>query len=265
MKTDNNTTLAIEKHNEVFATQLAEAVKKSKDIAETICGLSKLENPNNATLVALLNEQVANQKFQLGYVLGLMKAYYDTLPPVVAEKQKINNIPVELLIKLKVDAEVLDNREKIKNVVDFTHETDYWARYRRLSETICGFGYNMHFIPERFKMFYPNGMHKFVSGFAEGYSNGFHTIAEESGIKTEKTNPIEQDIWKNWEYFLTHESHEYRLNGKYLFMYHGGATTRDHLDAPYGNNVKIVNENVYEALRNRAAEDFIPHNFCFNF
>lgn len=254
--------LAISKNNQSFATQVDESLEKSREISETITALSFITIKNNATLSALFSEQKKQLKYQLGCTLGLLKAYIDTLPPKLAEKQKLNGISMNLLIKLKVDEEVLNQREHAPN---FTFETDYWRCYRRLSELICGYGYNMYFNQDRFEEFYPDGMHLFVSGFAGGYSCGFHTIAADSGIETTTTQTVKQDIWKNWPYFLKHDVTEYRLDGKYLYMYHGGINCSGDPDIPYGNNVHFVNSDVYEKLQSRQEGDFVTHTFDFPF
>lgn len=260
----NEQHLSIDKNNSAFAAQLIDASHTLSDISETIVALSAVQTQNNQTLLSLLTEQKNAQQYQMGYTLGIMKAYVDTLPAEVANHQRINGVPLDLLIKLKVDEAVLNQREMIKNVCNFTFETLYWSRYRRLSEAICGYGYNLYFIQERFEQFYPNGMHNFVAGFARGYSSAFHTIATECGIETVTTEPVEQDIWKNYPYFLSHEVHEYRLDGKYLFMYHGGCNFTGK-DLPCGNNVQIVNKGVYEKLQSRPVDDFTPCEFTFEF
>lgn len=265
MKKNENNTLALATNSTAFATQLSETCTKRAEINDTIAGLSSLSK-KSATVVALLEEQYRLARYQLGYTLGLMKAYIDTLPAELAAKQKINGIPVDLLIKIKVDEEVLNKREASRKAHDFTYETEYWKRYRRLSESICGYGYNMYFIEERYHEFYPEGIHDFVSGFANGYSNGFHTIATEAGITDLViTKPVEQDIWKNWPFFLNREVHEYRLDGKYLYMYHGGWNCSGDRDMPYGDNVRMVNHGVYEKLQARPVSDFVDMEFNFGF
>lgn len=255
--------LAISNNNQSFATQVEESLEKSREISEAIVALSTITCKDNATLTALLAEQKKQEKYQLGCTLGLLKAYIDTLPTRIANSQKINGIPLDLMIKLKVDEEVLNQRENLTHVQNFTLETDYWRCYRRLSELICGYGYNMCFNQDRFEEFYPDGMHLFVSGFAGGYSCGFHTIAADSGIETTTTHTIKQDIWRNWPYFLKHDVTEYRLDGKFLYMYHGGINCSGDSDVPYGNNVHFVNSDVYERLQTRPEGDFVAHTFNF--
>jgi len=174
----------------------------------------------------------------------------------------MNGIPLNCLIKMKVDEQVLDIREALKTS-DMTRETSYFPKYRRLSSIICGFGYNMSFIEERFQQFFPNGMHLFVLGFAEGYSDTLHMIAMDVGIEMDKTDPKTQDIWKNWPFFLKRECDSYRIDGNYLFMYHGGYNCSGDPSIPCGNNEKVVNSDVYEKLKARKATGFSTSSFDF--
>lgn len=231
--------------------------KESSDIVEA------LSATGNKTALALINEQKLNQQFQLGYVFGSLKANFDCLPDEIAARQKMNGIPLNLFIKMKVDEFVLDIRE-VSHVEEMTGYTSYEGKYRRLSECICGFGYNMSFIEERFERFFPNGIHRFVLGFAVGYSEIFHEIAAQACIKTEFTDPKTQDIWRNWEFFLKRDVHEYRLDGNYLFMYHGGFNCTGDSYIPYGNNSHYVNKDVYEALKARKSSDFVDKPFEFD-
>lgn len=237
-------------------TMVAKA-KESFDIVEA------LSATGNKTARALIDEQKRNQQFQVGYVFGSLKANLDCLPEEIAARQKMNGIPLDFLIKMKVDEFVLDVRE-VSRAQELTGYTDYARKYRSLSECICGFGYNMSFIEERFEGFFPNGIHRFVLGFAIGYSETFHEIAAQACIKTEFTDPKTQDIWRNWEYFLKRDVHEYRLDGNYLFMYHGGINVTKDSAIPFYNNSRYVNKDVYEALRSRKISDFVDKPFEFN-
>lgn len=237
--------------------QMAEKAKESFAIIEALTAM------NNKTAKALIEEQKLNQQYQVGYVFGALKANYDTLPDEIANRQKMNGLPLNLLIKMKVDQFVIDIREK-SYAQDFTGARDYEERYRRLSECICGFGYGMTFKEKNFEDFFPNGTHRFVLGFAEGYSETFHEIAASAGVSTEVTSPKSQDIWKNWRFFLDREVHEYRLDGKYLFMYHGGFNCTEDKSIPYGNNIKIVNLGVYDALKARKSASFVDQKFDFS-
>lgn len=236
---------------------MAAKAKESFDIVEA------LSATGNKTALALIDEQKRNQQFQVGYVFGSLKANLDCLPEEIAARQKMNGIPLDFLIKMKVDEFVLNVRE-VSHAQEMTGYTDYEGKYRRLSECICGFGYNMSFIEERFESFFPNGIHRFVLGFAVGYSETFHEIAAQACIKTEFTDPKTQDIWRNWEFFLKRDVHEYRLDGNYLFMYHGGFNCTGDSSIPYGNNSHYVNKDVYETLKSRKSSDFVDKPFEFN-
>lgn len=236
---------------------MAAKAKESFDIVEA------LSATGNKTALALTDEQKRNQQFQVGYVFGSLKANLDCLPEEIAARQKMNGIPLDFLIKMKVDEFVLNVRE-VSHAQEMTGYTDYEGKYRRLSECICGFGYNMSFIEERFESFFPNGIHRFVLGFAVGYSETFHEIAAQTCIKTEFTDPKTQDIWRNWEFFLKRDVHEYRLDGNYLFMYHGGFNCTGDSSIPYGNNSHYVNKDVYETLKSRKSSDFVDKPFEFD-
>ena len=69
---------------------------------------------------------------------------------------------------------------------------------------------------------------------------------------------------RNWEYFLKRDVHEYRLDGNYLFMYHGGINVTKDSAIPFYNNSRYVNKDVYEALRSRKISDFVDKPFEFN-
>lgn len=241
--------------------RLMSMVSKAKETSEVIEVLSAM---GNNTAMALVEEQKFVKNYQVGYVLGNLKANFDSLPDEIAAKQKINGIPLNLFIKMKVDEYVLDVREK-SYVEELTYVADYEGKYRRLSELICGFTFNNGFIEERFERFFPNGTHMFVLGFAVGYSEEFHEIASKTNIATEHTEPKSQDIWKNWEYFLKRNVYEYRIDGHYLFMYHGGFSSAANENIPYGKNGHYVNENVYERLRARNSSEFVDQIFDFKF
>lgn len=244
-----------------FLSQVFRMTSKAKEANEIIGALTTQKN--KATIL-LIDEQMQKQQFRAGYVIGALKANSDCLPEEIASQQKLNGIPLDLFIKRKVDNFVLDVRE-ISNPIEKIITADYEVEYRKLSECICGFGYSMKFSERRFKDFYPKGIHMFVHGFAEGYSQTFHEFAQQACIPTDFTDPKTQDIWKNWEFFLKRDTHEYRLDGKYLFMYHGGYNCTGDDSIPYGNNCRRVNEKVYEMLKARKNSNFVERPFNFEF
>ena len=241
--------------------RMCKNAEKSAECNQIINALSAM---GTKTAMALAYEQKGYRLYYHGYVLGALKANLDTLPDDVKQMQKKNGILLDLYIKMRVDENVLDVREE-SNAQEMTSATEYEKKYRRLSETICGFGYNMSFIQERFEAFFPNGTHRFVLGFAIGYSETFHEIAAQSCIKTDFTDPKTQDIWKNWEFFLKRDVHEYRLDGNFLFMYHGGYNCSGDSSIPLGNNWQYVNREVYEALRKRDLSEFADKTFKYDF
>lgn len=251
--------LTISKGNS--ATRITDMAAKATETQSIIDALSAT---NNKTAQALVKEQKLNHLYQLGYILGCMKADYDCMPDELAAQQKFNGIPVNLLVKMKIDEMVLDAREEA-HADDFTRETEYSRKYRRLCEMICGYGYNMSFIEDRFERFYPNGSHKVVEGFATGYSETFHDICNVYGIETATTDPKTQDIWKNFEFFTKREVHEYTLEGLYHYMYNGGVNCSGNPNVPYGSNMRMVNEGVYQKLKARSACEFEKTQVNFNF
>lgn len=148
--------------------------------------------------------------------------------------------------------------------MEMTSETSYMAKYRRLSEMICGYGYNMYFLEDRFKEFFP-GVHTIVLGFAEAYSEYFHKLASVMGIQTVTTSPKTQDIWKNWMYFLDSKTTKYSLEGTYLYMYHGGWNCSGNPNIPYKDNQKVVNKGTYAVMRDRNPKEFEKAQFDFTF
>ena len=246
--------IAISNKSNAFSAHLSDSVRKMNGYKETKNALETI-SCKNETIMAMITEQVELSEEQLGYIFGMIKANLDTLPPVLAEEQKLNGIPLEMLVKLKVDEHVLEVR-KHERFVEMTYETKYWNRYRRLCEMICGYGYNCSFITERFEQYFPKLVHCFVRGFANGYSSALHTIAAEEGIQTIRTDPVTQDIWKNWPFFEKSDCREYSLEGEYLYMYHGGWNCSGDPNTPYGNNVKVVNTGLYEKLRARDVSKF---------
>ena len=73
-------------------------------------------------------------------------------------------------------------------------------------------------------------------------------IANESGVQTAITEPMTQDIWRNWEYFWNPEEKEYRLDGEFAQFYDGEEEFSQELDDV--NRLIKINEGVYEALKN---------------
>ncbi len=157
------------------------------------------------------------------------------LPDEISEQQ-IEGIPLNFLIKMVVDKNVLDIRENGKPD-ELTVNTRYEDKYLRLSEIVCGVGYGLVFNEEYFERFFPNGMHMFVLGFAEGYSETLHGIAKQAKVEMDLTDPKKQDIWKNYPFFLNRDCNEYRLDGKYI-------------DLSCHPKFEELNKNVYNIIKN---------------
>jgi len=232
--------------NEALMPELTVAFESLNEKAEIV---KMLQASKDEVITEMVDDYQKQQQMQIPYLLGLLKANLDILPSEYADQQIVDCIPLDYYIKMIVNERVLCKRERMKTVCEMTLETEYWRKYRRLSETICGYGYNMYFIEDRFKRFYPEGLHEFVTAFAKGYSAAFHTAAKRVGIETVVTDPVTQDIWKNWPFFLEYGTRKYRLDGKYMYMYHGGYNCTGDDTIPFGSNTKIINEHVYTMLK----------------
>lgn len=243
-------------------SELRSRIEKYQDSVKVKNALEKLTIPSES-IEAMKAQQEGTCKYNMGAILGTLKAFNDTLPEEVAAMQRINDVPLDMLIKVKIDQIVTEQRKK-NRPMEMTSETSYMAKYRRLSEMICGYGYNMYFLEDRFKEFFP-GVHKIVLGFAEAYSEYFHKLASVMGIQTVTTSPKTQDIWKNWMYFLDPKTTKYSLEGTYLYMYHGGWNCSGNPNIPCKDNQKVVNQGAYAVMRDRNPEEFEKAQFDFNF
>lgn len=244
------------------ASELKSRIEKYQDSVKVKNALEKLTIPSES-IEAMKEQQEGTCKYNMGAILGTLKAFNDTLPEEVAAMQRINDVPLDMLLKFKIDQIVTEQRKK-NRPLEMTSETSYMAKYRRLSEMICGYGYNMYFLEDRFKEFFP-GVHKIVLGFAEAYSEYFHKLASIMGIQTVTTSPKTQDIWKNWMYFLDPKTTQYSLEGNYLYMYHGGWNCSGNPNIPCKDNQKVVNQGTYAAMRDRNPEEFEKDQFDFTF
>lgn len=243
-------------------SELRSRIEKYQDSVKVKNALENLTIPSES-IEAMKAQQEGTCKYNLGAILGTLKAFNDTLPQEVAEMQRINGVPLDMMIKFKIDHIVREERKK-NRPLEMTSETSYMPKYRRLSEMICGYGYNMYFLEDRFKEFFP-GVHTIVLGFAEAYSEYFHKLASVMGIQTVTTSPKTQDIWKNWMYFLDSKTTKYSLEGTYLYMYHGGWNCSGNPNIPYKDNQKVVNKGTYAVMRDRNPKEFEKAQFDFTF
>lgn len=207
---------------------------------------SKEKKVENELFEIVSDEKKAEVVRQLAYTLGLLKANLDSLPTELATEQIFNNLPLKEFIKKKVNQHV-----------DKQIKADYWTFYRNSSEEVCGFGRSLSFDHDKFKEIFPGNIHHFVSGFARGYSNGLHLIAESQGIGIIKTDPITQDIWKNWQFFLDPQCTEYSLEGTYIFPYYNGYNWSGKANIPYGDNIQDTNLKLYSEIRKKDNEFII--------
>lgn len=243
-------------------SELRSRIEKYQDSVKVKNALENLTIPSES-IEAMKAQQEGTCKYNLGAILGTLKAFNDTLPQEAAEMQRINGVPLDMMIKFKIDHIVREERKK-NRPLEMTSETSYMPKYRRLSEMICGYGYNMYFLEDRFKEFFP-GVHTIVLGFAEAYSEYFHKLASVMGIQTVTTSPKTQDIWKNWMYFLDSKTTKYSLEGTYLYMYHGGWNCSGNPNIPYKDNQKVVNKGTYAVMRDRNPKEFEKAQFDFTF
>lgn len=183
---------------------------------------------------------------QIGNLLGGMKATLDTLPESYAMHQKVNNVPLNEWIKQEVNERVFFRfLQMYKNKEDYL---EAMKRQRELLRHDIMLGeYEEEFANKLIARIFPNGIDKFVTSFACAYNTTFHMIANESGVQTAITEPMTQDIWRNWEYFWNPEENEYRLDGEFAQFYDGEEFSQELDD---GNRLIKINEGVYEALKN---------------
>lgn len=245
-----------------FKNELGGRIDKYYDSLNVQKSLEKLTIPSES-IEAMKAQQEGTCKYNMGAILGTLKSFNDTLPQEVAAKQRINGVPLDMMIKFQIDKSVTEQRKK-NRPLEMTSETAYMPKYQRLSEMICGYGYNMYFLEDRFKEFFP-GVHTIVLGFAEAYSEYFHKLASVMGIQTVTTSPKTQDIWKNWMYFLDPKTTKYSLEGTYLYMYHGGWNCSGNPNIPCKDNQKVVNQGTYAVMRDRNPKEFEKAQFDFTF
>ncbi len=245
--------------NEVVAMvkEASGNVRKSKDFINALLSYQLDSETFQCLLKCEENKKVKN----FGYLLGVLKANVDTLPDKFADETSINGVSLDTFIKEAVDEKVFFPRQELK--INLISLTDYWETYKSMSEIICGFGYTMTFSEERYFQFFPGQIGHFVSGFAGGYSDAFHAIATEANIKTTRTHPLHQDIWKNWMFFLKPDCFYYRLDGKYMFLYGSGYNSSGNRNVEIPDNEKNVNSEVYEELQNRSDDAFVTFDLNY--
>lgn len=232
--------------------RLATAISEANETLSTIQALLATQNETARSIAA---NETLKHKYQIGRIYGTLKAYLDCMPDKIASNQKINGIPLNFWIKMKVDEHVLDILEKTKGYV-YAHfnSVDHKGIYEKLPYQI--FTYSFTYNEKKFKDCFPNNTHEFVLGFSESYSEVFHEIAAFKQIETDCTDPKMQDIWRNWEYFFKRDVSDYRIDGEFLLL----------KDGPYATSVyKFMNKDVYENIRSYDDSEFTETAFDFKF
>ena len=229
--------------------RLATAISEANETLSTIQALLATQNETARSIAA---KETLKHKYQIGRIYGTLKAYLDCMPDKIASNQKIDGIPLNFWIKMKVDEHVYEVTCRSSNWNSI--EQDISKRYWNFARHICYFGTDD--FEKRFKEFFPYNTHVFVLGFSESYSEAFHEIAKNEKIETDFTTPKLQDIWKNWDFFFKRDVYDYRLDGKFLFSFFQNCDPEYH----------FVNENVYASIRNHNnSAEFSEKSFDLNF
>lgn len=189
---------------------------------------AKLVKSGNLTIESVLQVQRSASSYEIGYILGLIMANYDTVPKELKTSFIINEMPANQWVKSRINELVLERM----GTVYYSLISDYFQKYKDLTALLSK-------NENQFSSYFSNGTHNVVSGFASGYSHAWHLACDEIGFKTSITDPIMQDIWKNWQFFIYKDNCQYQLSGLYILK--NGSTA-------------ILNERVYDVLKNRNCE-----------
>lgn len=193
----------------------------------------------------LRSNEIIYKRYYAG-ALGALKANLDLLPEELAITQVFDEVPLDVLIKNKMDNMVRKVRLRSRDTKELTTTMDHWERYVELSKIICGYKGNCKFKEELFRQFYPDDTSNYVSMFATGYSEVFHQSAQDAAIKTSFTHTKTKDIWKNWAYFIEEGVYSYRIDGNYVVVYE-----------PFHEMFRSTkNEGVYDKLKARDKDLF---------
>ena len=107
-------------------------------------------------------------------------------------------------------------------------------------------------------MFFPILSYRFVEGFVKGYSETLHEMAIQADVILFNTDPLLQDLWKNFPYLVNPDTMDYSLAGYYLFPYVG------YFEDQHGGYEKIgfnINNTAYEELKSRDVYLFENRDF----
>lgn len=229
---------------------------KLRNLRETTKTLKSITAPS------LLKEISQNISILEGKRLGMLKAWHDIMPVSFQSELKVRGLPLNMAIKMKIDQLVLFEISKLRKTSNaifigfgFKKRKTYLETYNRFRQMICGCGYNCKFIEKRFRDGFIGSSSYVVEGFATGYSEMFQIFASGDKHYTHHTDPIEEDIWKNWEYFLSRECFEYSLEGLYIPMYNGGAP-KAFYEGQFktGFHTELRNKGIYESLRTKVTD-----------
>lgn len=248
--------LAIKEEQEMLLQKEAKNITRMKATAEA---LEKMPNETAKELLKHTERQIVVAKSRY---LGMLKAWYDVMPEDIQETLKVHHIPLNMLIKMKIDQMVYDELLKCRPVPElvsgfgFYERDSYMGNYRRFREMICGCGYNCSFIEERFREGFCGNTSYAVEGFARGYSELISLLAQGDEHYTHKSDPKEEDIWKNWKYFLKNDCVDYSIEGTYIPMYNGGAPVSFKFQrCRSGFCTEERNTGLYESLRKKVTTD----------
>lgn len=238
-------------------TKIGTVNKSLLELQEQASIVDTLENFTSSTAIfeTTLEKETMQLKYDLGRYLGTLKCFLDTLPPHIARKQKIEDVPIDIFIKTKVDENVMDilDREYPNGTLTdyfpggvdkYVNDTQFYV-YVKLLDAICGYRGSKNFNQKNFSKLFPGSVSKFVIGFASAYNEMFVDICAAYGKQTSRTDYLKEDIWKNWLFFFSHGCYEYRLDGKYIDQ-----------TSPKTFETYEANKDLYYLLQSRAEENF---------
>ena len=245
--------LAFSKRNSLF--KVSEAAKKANELTQIIQKLSELDSDKSRSVI---KDQKFEQLFATGYFYGSLKANFDCLPDSIAQRQQIQGIPLAMFIKETIREQVISVRKhhKVDNFVNFGE--GYLNAYRNLSGRFCGYGSNVELNKREFHMFFPSLSYRFVEGFVKGYSETLHEMAIQADVILFQTDPLLQDLWKNFPYLVNPDTMDYSLAGYYLFPYVGYFEDQPGVYERIGFN---INNTAYEELKSRDVYLFKNRDF----
>ncbi len=245
--------LAFNTRNSLF--KVSEAAKKANEMTQIIQKLSELDSDKSSSVI---KNQKFEQLFAIGYFYGSLKANFDCLPDSITQRQQVQGIPLAMFIKEKICEQVISVRKqhKVDNFVNFGE--GYLNAYRKLSCHFCGYGSNVELNKSEFHMFFPSLSYRFVEGFVKGYSETLHEMAIQADVILFQTNPLLQDLWKNFPYLVNPDTMDYSLAGYYLFPYVGYFEDQPGVYEKIGFN---INNTAYEELKSRDVYLFKNRDF----